>query len=369
MIFKESDIQASSYLPVFELKRGETVECVHFGAIAVVNSAGELVSWYGDPKMVSFLRSTSKPIQAIPFIEHGGNLKYDLVSKEIAIMCASHSGTDKHVEILKSFQSKIDVQESELLCGIHDPIDRQTVDVMRERNEHSTPNRHNCSGKHTGMLAFEKLIKEISGQAVESFPYIDVSHPVQKEMIRTFAEMCDIPLEQVEIGIDGCSVPTFAIPLQNGALAFARLCDPFGGGILSDKRTYACQTITQAMMSCPEMIGGPDRFDTRLMEVTRGRIVSKGGAEGYQGIGIIPGSLGEGSPGIGITLKISDGDARNKVCSAVTLEVLRQLDVLTSSELEELSEFGPSIPILNWRKMEIGQGYPTFSLESTSPNE
>ena len=355
-------MQTTPYSPIYELTRGQTIECIHYGALAVVNSKGELVAKYSDPYAVTFLRSTSKPIQALSFIERGGHEKFELEPKEVAIMCASHSGTDNHVAVIQSIQSKTGVKETDLLCGVHFPFDPITLDAMRARNEQPSPNRHNCSGKHTGMLSLAKLMNETTEQVDEGLPYIDVDHPVQQEIIRTFAEMCNLPVDQVALGIDGCSVPVFAVPLYNAARAFAALSDPIGAGLQSQKRISACQLITQSMMSNPDMVGGPGRFDTRLMEVAKGRIVSKGGAEGYQGIGIMPGALGDDSPGLGIALKISDGDARNKVRAAVAMEVLRQLGALSDSELAELSEFGPSIPVTNWRKIIVGKGYPTFSL-------
>jgi L-asparaginase II len=132
---------------------------------------------------------------------------------------------------------------------------------------------------------------------------------------------------------------------------------------LPENRANACEVITKAMMAHPEMVGGPERFDTRLMQVTAGRLVSKGGAEGYQGIGVLPGVMGSNSPGVGIAIKISDGDLKGRAINAVSLEVLRLLGVLTASELEELAEFGPSFPLKNFRKFLVGQGRTHFELE------
>jgi L-asparaginase II len=169
--------------------------------------------------------------------------------------------------------------------------------------------------------------------------------------------MCNLDPERVAVGIDGCSAPVFATPLWNAALGFARLCDPFDQ---SSRRANACKTITDAMTSYPEMISGPGKFDTRLMKTTKGKIVSKGGAEGYQQIGIMPGTIELGSPGIGIALKISDGDRRGIVRPAVILDILRKLKAITSSELDELAEFGPRLPVKNWREIVVGESYPTF---------
>lgn len=353
-------MKETPYAPIFELTRGDTVECIHYGAVAVVDARGKLLAWYGNPEAVTFLRSTAKPFQALPFIERQGHLTYGLSPREIALLCASHSGTDAHVEVVRAIQEKTGVSESELMCGIHPLSHQPTIEAMRQRNEPLTPNRHNCSGKHTGMLAFTRLALT---QAEGGQPYIDPEHPIQQIIRQTFAEMCALPVEQVHVGIDGCSAPNFAVPLRNAALAFARLCDPEAGQVAPPARQEACRTITAAMMSHPDMVAGPERLDTCLMETCRGRLVSKGGAEAFHGIGLMPGALGAGSPAMGIALKIADGDGRKRVVEAVVLEVLRQLGVLSAAELTSLAAFGPTFPVYNWRKLEVGRGYPAFELE------
>lgn len=356
-------MKKSPYAPIFELTRGDTVECIHYGAVAVVNAGGKLIAWYGDPDAVTFLRSTAKPFQALPFIERQGHLTYGLTDREIALLCASHSGTDAHVQVVKAIQEKTGVSESDLMCGIHPLSHQPTIEAMRQRNEPLTPNRHNCSGKHTGMLAFVRLMMAQGGNEQTDQPYIDPEHPIQRIIRQTFAEMCALPEQEVRVGIDGCSAPNFAVPLRNAALAFARLCDPEAGGVEPLARQAACRTITAAMMSHPDMVAGPERLDTCLMETCRGRLVSKGGAEAFHGIGLMPGALGPESPALGIALKIADGDGRKKVVEAVVLEVLRQLGVLSAAELATLAAFGPTFPIYNWRKLEVGQAYPAFELE------
>ena len=359
-------ISISSYAPIFELTRGETVESIHEGAVAVVDAHGRLLAWYGDPDAVTFLRSTAKPFQVMPFIEHGGADYYQLSPRQIAVMCASHSGTDDHVQVVRSIQEKAGIAEAELLCGVHEPIDEGTARSMRQRGENPTSNRHNCSGKHTGMLAYVHMLASQAGDGVEDLPYIDPTHRIQQEILETFANMCALSPEQVALGIDGCSAPNFAAPLRNVALAYARLCDPEEGSVAPVSRAAACHRISAAMMAHPDMVGGPGRFDTCLMEVARGRIVTKGGAEAFQGIGVMPGALGPGSPALGIAMKIADGDARGRARSAVALEVLRQLGALSPDELMALSDFGPRLPVLNWRKIVAGQAYPVFELKSGS---
>jgi len=353
----------SNYLPLYELTRGGTVESIHYGAIAVVDVTGKLVASYGNPEAVTYLRSSAKPFQALPFLEHGGQGMFNLTPREVALMCASHSGTEEHVAVAQSMQVKAGVTEADLLCGVHYPIDEPTAGALKERQQQPTPNYHNCSGKHTGMLAFIHL-RELVGQPVEEgLTYIDASNPIQREILHTFADMCGLSADRVSVGVDGCSAPNFAIPLKNAAIGFARLCDPDQGDVRPVERAVACQTVTSAMIFNPDMVGGPGRFDTRLMETVQGKLVAKGGAEGYQGIGLLAGALGKDSPALGIALKISDGDLKSRAAHAVAVEVLRQIGVLTEDELGVLSEFGPIQPVFNWRKLVVGEGRPCFQLK------
>src|SRR5690554_4379798 len=353
----------SEFQPLFQLTRGETIESTHLGSAAVVDAAGQLIAWVGDPYLITFLRSSAKPFQTLPFLEHGGQTAFNLTPREIALICASHSGTDKHVSVLKTLQNKTGVAEADLLCGVHSPYDEPTAEAMKERREAPTPNRHNCSGKHTGMLALAHMLGESTAAHSDSPPYIDIHHPVQVLILRTFAEMCALPPEDVRIGIDGCSAPNFAVPLYNAALAYARLCDPDSGKVEPEARAAACRTVTSAMIFNPDMVAGPGRFDSRLMEVGQGRFVVKGGAEGFQAVGLMPGALGPGSPALGIAIKVSDGDLKSRVRPPVTLELLRQLGALNDADLGLLSEFGPVLPVYNWRKIAVGEARPVFTLQ------
>lgn len=354
------------FLPIFELTRGRIVESIHYGAIAVVDSHGKLLQSYGDPKTVAFLRSSAKPFQALPFFERGGPAVFNLTQKEQALICASHEGSDEHVHTAESIQAKVGIKESDLKCGIHMPGDSAAYKALISSGEVPTANRNNCSGKHSGMLAHAKM----RGLPLDT--YLDINHPIQQDILTGFAEMCKYPKDKVEIGIDGCSAPNFAVPLYNSALAFARLCDPYE---MRDARTKACHEITWAMTSNPEMISGYNEFDCRLMQTGKGRIVCKRGAEGYQAIGLMPGMLGSDSPGIGITFKVSDGDLLfrtlnieplNRVRPAVTLEILRQIGALGLPQLKELAEFGPILPIKNHRGIVVGESRPVFQLKANN---
>ncbi len=355
---------------MLELTRGKIVESVHYGAAAVVNSQGKLVASWGSPEVVTYLRSSAKPFQIMPFLEHGGQAAFHLAKQEIALMCASHSGTDEHVAVLSGIQAKTGVKESDLLCGIHPLTHIETVEAMRQRGEALSPNRHNCSGKHTGMVAYTRLLDLYHDADATRLTYINPAHPIQKDILQAFAEMCSVAASETPIGIDGCSAPNFAAPLYNAALGFARLVDPTG---LDDRRAETCRTIAGAMTAYPNMVGGPDSFDTRFMTVASGRILVKQGAEGFLAIGVLPGVIAPHSPGLGIAFKISDGDLAahsrapgepgGRVRPAVALEILRQLGVLSPQELDALAVFGPRFDLHNWRSLHVGEARPCFELK------
>jgi L-asparaginase II len=343
-----------NYQPMLEVTRGPVVESVHFGAAAVVDVHGRLLASYGDPNTVTYLRSSAKPIQALPLIELGGADAFRLTGREIAVMCASHLGTDEHVEVVSGIQARIGVSEADLLCGSHDP-GRATLKAMLLRGEEPSPIRHNCSGKHTGMLAqalLRGLVKD---------DYIHPDHPVQQLNLQVFAEMCSLPVDSVFLGIDGCSAPVYAVPLYHAALAFARLSDPRD---LEESRAAACRRIVQSMIENPVMVRGHGDFDTELMQYGQGKVFTKGGAEGYQAIGLLPDALYTGSPGVGIAFKIADGDLSSRARPVVSLEILRQLGALSDELINSLPK-SSNRTVTNWRKFHVGEIRSIFKLTRT----
>ena len=348
--------------PLLELTRGNLVESIHYGSIAVVNANGQLLASYGDPHTVAFLRSSAKPFQALPFVEHGGAEHFNFTERELAISCASHVGSDMHVQTVEAMQKKIGIDETYLHCGSHMPEDVPAFKSLIVHNQSPTPNRNNCSGKHTMMLATAKM----RGLPLDS--YLDLDHPLQRDILASFSDFCHVPTREISLGVDGCSAPNFAVPLFNAALGIARLCDPRE---LSNARATACKKITNAMTSHPEMISGYGEFDCELMKAGEGKIICKRGAEGFQIVGLLPGALSDDSPGIGIALKVVDGDATrtkanlesySRVRPAVMLEVLRQLSALSAKQEQALSAFGPGLPLKNLRGIETGHSRPVFEL-------
>ena len=348
--------------PLFETTRGRIVESIHYGSIAVVDSNGKLMASYGDPKTVAFLRSSAKPFQALPFVERGGVEHFGFTQPELSLACASHNGARMHVQTAEAMQKKIGIAEHHLQCGTHMPDDVAELKSMIVNDRKPTPNYNNCSGKHTAMLACAKM----RGLPLEN--YLELDHPIQQDILATFAEMCLIPVAEIELGTDGCSAPNFAVPLFNAALGMARMCDPRE---LSEARATACRKITAAMTAFPEMASGYGEFDEQLMKVGEGKLVTKRGAEGFQIVGVIPGVLSPDSPGLGIAFKVSDGDASrmaddlttsNRVRPAVTVEILRQLGVLSSKQEQALAGFGPVKSIKNHQNIITGQSRPVFEL-------
>jgi L-asparaginase II len=321
-----------------------------------------LIGSQGDPYTVAFLRSSAKPFQALPFVENGGVEHFGFTPRELSIACASHDGSNMHVQTVEAMQKKIDIDESYLHCGVHMPDDVESFKSLILNDRSPAVNRNNCSGKHTAMLGYAKMRGHPLGN------YLDIDHPIQQDILTSFVDMCLIPSEEIHIGIDGCSAPNFAVPLFNAAYGMARFCDPYE---LSSSRADACRKITSAMTTYPEMVSGYGEFDCELMKAGMGKIVCKRGAEGYQIIGLLPGALGKDSQGVGIAFKVSDGDASRKnihlepgsrVRPAVTLEILRQLGALFSEQVQALGRFGPEKLIQNHRGIVTGRSYPIFSI-------
>ncbi len=339
------------YVPLVEVWRGDTLESLHHGALAVADASGHLLAWQGDPEAVTFLRSSAKPLQALPLVESGAADHFALTDPELAVVCASHAGTEAHVATVAGLQRRVGVEEADLQCGAHPPFDRQAAARLREAGREPTPNHHNCSGKHTGMLALARFL----GAPLET--YLAPQHPVQRHILEAVAAMAGLEPEKVRLGIDGCSAPNFALPLRAVATAYARLADPAG---LPERRAEACRRVFRAMTAHPEMVGGPGSFDTALMQAFPGRVLAKGGAEGFQALALPAGAL-PGQPALGVALKIADGDAARRARSLAALAVLQALGLEAALEQESLAPFGPR-PLTNYGGLTVGELRPRVRL-------
>lgn len=340
----KKQVLADSGALCVEVVRGGVVESEHKISMAMVDVDGRHLLEFGDTSKPIFLRSSAKPFQALPFVEGGHADELGLTARQLSILCASHAGTDEHVALVRELLAIDGFSEDQLRCGVHTPYDRATAMRMLRQGEEWSTLRHNCSGKHAGMLLFSAAI----GADLEG--YLDRSGTVQQAIMAAFAEMTGIPSGEVVVGIDGCSAPNFAIPLPAAAHAYARLMDP---SRLSEPRAAACRRIVRAMVDHPIMVSGEGRFDTELMQVVAGRLLAKGGAEGYQAIGVPQGSL-LGHQAAGITLKAHDGDQGKRAVGLATLAVLRTLGLISPSEIGSMSAFDAR-PLYNFREIEVGE--------------
>ena len=278
--------------------RGETVESVHRGHLIVVDGEGNDVFKLGDPELVTFWRSAAKSFQAIPFITSGGAEHFDFSEREIALACGSHSGEEMHIKTATGMLEKIGLSEADLRCGTHLPFDDKAAKAMIKSGERPTQLHNNCSGKHAGMVAFAKHI------GADLKTYLEMQHPVQKEIMRVVSEFTETPESEIALGIDGCSAPNFAVSLRAMAMAFAKLVNPPES--FDEDLKNACEKIVSSTLSFPEMIGGTERLDTEIMQAAKGKIISKVGAEGVYSAGILPSE--KWKTGLGISFKIEDGD-------------------------------------------------------------
>ncbi|HET7636081.1 MAG TPA: asparaginase, partial [Candidatus Limnocylindria bacterium] len=295
-----------------EVLRGDVVESRHRGSLALVDPAGELVASLGDAEQVIFLRSCAKPFQLAPFVASGLFDRYGFGDEALAIMAASHSGEDRHVRTVQALLRQAGLTQSVLQCGTHAPYDVETARRLARDGEPPTPIRHNCSGKHAGMVLFAKAL----GEPIETYWRPD--HPIQRQILQSVSAATGLPAAKIRVGTDGCGAPTFAVPLSAAARAFARLADPstMDDGRLAD----ALRRIRDAMMAHPELVGGERRrLDTALMRAEPRRFVAKGGAEGMEAVALLPGAVEAAAGGpLGLALKIEDGDPAGRARNAAT---------------------------------------------------
>ena len=339
-----------------EVTRADRVESRHRGSVAVVAPSGELIASVGDPDEFVFLRSSAKPFQVAPFVASGRFDAYDLPAaiESLAIMAASHTGEDRHVRTVQAVLRAGGLTREVLACGAAAPSDLETAQRLVRDGEPPSAIRHNCSGKHAGMALHAKA----AGWPVET--YWQPDHPIQLLALETVAVLTDTPVGRIVTATDGCGVVTFGLPLRALALAFARLADP--SSVVDAPLHRALERIRDAMMAHPELIAGERReLDTALMRAAPGKVVSKGGAEGVQAVGVMAGARGKGSVAAGLAVKIEDGDRARRGRNVATVETLRQLGALDAAAVDRLAEYA-SPPIRDPRGVPSGEVRPAFEL-------
>lgn len=331
-------------VPLIELSRGGTPECLHFGAVAVVDSRGALCASAGDPYWVSFSRSTLKALQALPFVEAGGPQQLGYNQAQTALLCASHNGEDSHVQQVQGMLERAGLGCKALRCGCHVPAVFATLEQAPPPELVFDERHNNCSGKHAGFLGY--CVQH--GLTLDD--YIDPAHPLQQAIRRDVARAVGLAPEQLKLGIDGCSAPNYALPLAHLARGYARLAS----GVRDSEFGASFALLGEAMTAHPEMVSGTGRSDLALMRAGRGDWVSKVGADGVQ-------VLGSKSRGEALAIKIIDGN--KPALFAATVEVLEQLGWLDAEQREALAPWRAS-EILNVRGLVVGQRRPVFNLQA-----
>jgi L-asparaginase II len=288
-----------------EVTRGSAVESVHRGAVAIVDANGKLVAGIGDIERRVFPRSAVKPIQQLPLVESGAADRYGFGAAEIALACSSHNGEPRHVATARKMLAAAGRSEADLELGGHAPVDRAAADALVRAGEPWGRIHDNCSGKHAGFICLS------CAMGLDPAGYVTPDHPVQRAISATLAEVTGADLG--EPGIDGCSIPAYAIPLRNLALGFARVAT--GEGMMP-ARAAAAKRIVAAYFAEPFMVAGTGRFDTAILTRFRGRVFIKEGAEG-----VMCAALPE--KGIGIAIKCDDGAPRaREVVLAAAIDAL-----------------------------------------------
>jgi L-asparaginase II len=281
--------------PIFvEVTRGSMVESRHRAAVAVVDANGTTIMAAGNIDRPAYPRSAIKPLQALAFIESGAADRYGLGPREIALACASHSGEPQHVELVLAWLRRIGCSAADLECGAHAPVNATASRDLIAAGRSPGPEHNNCSGKHAGFLTLARHLD------VPTAGYIGIDHPVQRAVRAVLADMFGCNLDDVPVGIDGCGIPQYGVPLQAIARGMARLADD---GSLGGARRDAARRVREAIAAHPFLTSGTGRFCMRVMDLTGERALVKAGAEGIYAAAV-PGR------GLGIAVKIDDGAGR-----------------------------------------------------------
>lgn len=314
--------------------RSGWLESVHRVHVAVCDAGGHLLAAAGDPYHFAFMRSSAKPLQALPLVTSGATRAFGLEPRHLAIACASHRGTPSHTAAAAALLARAGLDASALALGPHAPEDPVAAAELQRGGGAPDRLHNNCSGKHAGMLA----VARHRGWPLAG--YLDPSHPLQQEIAAGVAEAAGaVPT----LGVDGCGVPTFGLPLTAMATAFARMATGRG---LAAARAAAAAELATAMAAHPDLVSGWGHVNTALLACQGKRLLAKGGAEGVWCVG-----LREDGPGVGIAVKVEDGAGR--ASGPATLAVLAALGLPGGDDPELVAHRTP--PVINTLGTVVGE--------------
>ncbi|MEO1198726.1 MAG: asparaginase [Pseudomonadota bacterium] len=329
--------------------RGDMLESWHRAALAVKDARGQTIFSFGDIERPIFPRSAVKALQAIALVERGGFTRYDFTDAELALACASHNSEAVHADAALSMLHKLDLGEAALACGPHVSLLEKEAHVMLRSGSTPGPRHNNCSGKHAAMLALADLL----GAPVQGYEQVD--HPVQVTIREVLSEMVGIELDPSRAGIDGCSVPSYPIPLASLAFGFAR----FGTGEgLSPLRERSVAKIRAVCAAHPYMVAGRERFCTEVMQRFGRRVFVKTGAEG-----VFCAAFPE--QGFGAALKVDDGAGR---ASEALMARLIAAVIGANRDEEAFLDRWSDRPVRNWAGIETGRVRMLSDVFSDWPN-
>ncbi len=337
-----------------EVMRGGVVESAHRGALAIVDADGATVLAIGDVERPVFPRSAVKVLQALPLVESGAAEHWKLGDEELALACASHGGEPRHTAVAAGMLARAGLDPDALECGTHWPNQEAAARAIAAAGQAPTALHNNCSGKHAGFVCLGCLMAAQRGtDDLRGFlrGYVKPDHPVMREVGAALAATTGCDLAAAPRGTDGCSIPTYGLPLRRLALAFARI----GSGVgLSGGHARAARRLRQAVAAAPFMVSGTGRFDTRVMERLGERVFCKVGAEG-----VYCAALPE--RGLGVAIKVDDGNNARAVEVVMAAVIAARVDL---DGADQAFVDGLARPVLrNWNGLEVGALRPTRGLE------
>lgn len=319
-----------------EVTRGARVESRHRGAVIVVDAGGTAKMALGDVEYPVYPRSAIKAIQAIPLVVSGAADRFGFGSEELALACASHGGEPAHVAGVRRMLARAGLDERALQCGVHWPRDQSATLDLARAGASATALHHNCSGKHAGMLC------AACAMGLPTADYVAPGYPLQREIKALLETLAGTAIAERNCAIDGCSVPTFALPLKNLARAFARLGTGQG---LAPVSARALARLRAAVAQKPWFVDGTGRFVTAMMETFGARLFIKSGAEGVM-CATLPGE------GLGIALKCDDGERRG--AEAIAAAALLKFLPMSEAERAVVARHAKK-PVTNWRGLVVGE--------------
>lgn len=317
--------------------RGAHVESEHRGAWALVDDAGNVLDGAGDWNRPVFARSSMKSLQALPLFESGAAERFGLSPREIALVLASHNAEACHTEGVAGLLARLGLDAGALGCGAQSPGDPEARAQLAQRGEQPSALHNNCSGKHAGFLALARQLDEDPAR------YLQVESRTQGLVRQAVLEMTGTPDDELTTAIDGCSAPTFRLPLAKLATGIARVANPES---LSEVRRGACLRMTDAVAAHPELIAGKHRrICTDIARVAGGRVFPKTGAEAVYVLGLV-------GTGRGLAVKIDDGSYRG--LHALIVDLLARFELLSPGELHTLDTWRGD-PLRNWAGQVVGR--------------